>query len=93
MKKKKISGLFLNKKTISKLNSAKITGGFDSPTKGGICPVKSERGPCFSGECGPVTDPTLAPTCADGCTRNTIELSYCAGITIPDPCLSVQVCA
>ena len=26
-------------------------------------------------------------------TKNTIELSYCAGFTIPNPCLSCGACA
>ena len=33
------------------------------------------------------------PTAEVGCTRETIELSYCRGIGLPDPCLSVGVCA
>ncbi|OJJ19404.1 hypothetical protein BKI52_21585 [marine bacterium AO1-C] len=37
----------------------------------------------------PTTDPCLLQTkWVEGCTRPTIDLSYCPGLTIPNPCLS-----
>ncbi|OJJ19405.1 hypothetical protein BKI52_21590 [marine bacterium AO1-C] len=43
----------------------------------------------------PTADPCLRPSTrrADGCTRETIDLSYCPGLTIPNPCLSTGACA
>ncbi|AXG71272.1 hypothetical protein KORDIASMS9_03529 [Kordia sp. SMS9] len=90
MKKRNLSALKLNKKSISKLHFINNTGG-NNVTREDPCPVKSERGPCYSGDCV-VTGDTLVATCAEGCTRPTVELSYCNG-GIPDTCQSVQVCA
>ncbi len=92
MKKKKLTGLNLNKKTISRLNSSRITGGGHTDAtcvgEGGnctfgtnCCPGGGGTGGCGGGTVGP------------GCTRDTRELSYCQGITIPDGCLSVNPCA
>ena len=82
MKKKKINGLFLNKKTISKLNSSKVLGGVDksiegdlcTPTKGGICPVRSERG----GPCGIISAGTE-------CQPHTLDFDEA-------DCMSFRIC-
>ncbi len=85
MKKKKLSSLGLNKKTISKLNSSHIRGG---NAMSGNCDVTIS---CPGG--GPCSFPHPGQTQGPGCTRDTRELSYCHGITIPDGCLSVNPCA
>ncbi|WP_298513501.1 hypothetical protein [uncultured Kordia sp.] len=91
MKKKNVNlKLSLKKNRVSNLQSYGVTGGANV-TKESPCPVKSERGPCYSEDCI-VTGPSIVATCAAGCTRATIELSYCNN-GIPNPCLSVQVCA
>lgn len=90
MKKKKLSSLSLNKKTISKFNSSKITGGgyTDGPSWGG-CAVNTVS--CNANGCS-VTHPPQ--TQGPGCTRPTLELSYCQGIQgVPVGCISVNPCA
>lgn len=91
MKKKNVSlALNLRKHRVSNLQSDGVTGGayvtLISP-----CPTPSVHGPCGSGNPS-ITEHSVAPTCAVGCTRATIELSYCNN-GIPNPCLSIQVCA
>jgi len=96
MKKKKLDGLSLNKKTISGLNQDSLTGGiptgsFNTCTapvsvNGGL--TCNRNGTCTGGG-GTVTSPTLNATCANGCTVNSIQLSNC-GLT---QCLSIQACA
>jgi len=93
---KKLKKLSLNKDVISKLDASKVTGG------GGItafpcdtvnnCPTPTN--PCNitdTKKTGCATGP--APTAEAGCTRETIELSFCNGIGLPDGCQSVGVCA
>ncbi|WP_298509708.1 hypothetical protein [uncultured Kordia sp.] len=92
MKKKKLGNLSLNKTIISNFKGNSILGGIDV-TKEPPCTVFSDNGPCPTEiGCGTITGPTLTPTCAEGCTLPTIQLSYCNG-GIPDPCESVQICA
>ncbi|WP_420570788.1 hypothetical protein [Kordia sp.] len=91
MKKKNVNlKLSLKKNRVSNLQSSGVKGGVNV-TKQYPCPVQSEHGPCYSKDCI-VTGPSIVATCAEGCTRPTIELSYCNN-GIPNPCLSVQVCA
>ena len=92
MKKKKLNGLSLNKKVIANLNTNNITGGFTGTCVGeASCGNCTQIAPC--GGNGTWQCATVACTRENGCTRDTIELSYCQTITIPDPCLSVGACA
>ncbi|MEM6684867.1 MAG: hypothetical protein AAF617_03640 [Bacteroidota bacterium] len=92
MKKKNLKALSLNKSKISNL----VKGGTNVDTQTTIvslilgCPP---NGTTSKNNCGgSITDATLIPTCADGCTRATVELSYCNN-GVPDSCQSVQACA
>jgi hypothetical protein len=90
MKKKNVNfKLGLKKYQISNLQS--VSGGIDV-TFVSPCPTPSEHGPCGSGTTPSITEISVVASCAIGCTRTTIELSYCNN-GIPNPCLSVQICA
>jgi len=93
MKKKNLTTLRLNKSMIS--NLANINGGsFPHFTTISVNLATCEPG-CTTSQnnCGGgVTDATEAVTCADRCTRATIELSYCNN-GVPQGCQSVQACA
>jgi len=84
MKKQK-RNLNLNKKKISSLSTQGLQGGKtrDCLTVG----CTRACAPTKAGCTGP--GPSQAPTC----TLQTVDLSYCNTITIPDPCESNQVCA
>ena len=91
MKKKNVNfKLGLNKHRISNLETGSVSGGTDV-TQAHPCVAQSAYIQCEPGT-SPVTDNSKTPTCAVGCTRATIELSYCNN-GIPSPCLSIQVCA
>ena len=92
MKKKKLGNLSLNKTIVSHFNRNTILGGIDV-TKEPPCTVFSDNGPCPTAiGCGTITGPTLIPSCADGCTLQTLQLSKCNG-EVPPTCQSVQICA
>ncbi len=83
MKKKKLTGLHLNKKTISKLQSSQIMGGnvtYDNGrTCNGDCNLVTKRKACGS--------PTA--TQAYTCTVRTIHMTNCDA----QVCLSAGACA
>jgi hypothetical protein len=90
MKKKNVSfKLSLKKYQVSNLQP--VTGGIDV-THVWPCPTPSEHGPCGSGTTPTITGISVVASCAIGCTVPTVELSYCNN-GIPNPCLSVQICA
>lgn len=93
MKKKNLKVLALNKSKISNL----IKGGGSVDTHATTISVNLNT--CSPGRTtsqnncgGSITEETVLPTCANGCTRATVELSYCNN-GVPLNCQSVQVCA
>ncbi|OJJ22990.1 hypothetical protein BKI52_01155 [marine bacterium AO1-C] len=92
---KKLKNLSLNKEVISKLDSSKIVAGrviyITFPQELDCESVLA----CGTDACGITQNcPTgPAPTAEAGCTRETVELSYCNGIGLPAGCQSVGVCA
>ena len=92
MKKKNVSlKLSLNRSRVSNFQSSQVIGGIDV-TFASPCPTPSDHGPCGSGTTPTITEISVVASCAIGCTVPTIELSYCNN-GIPNPCLSVQICA
>ena len=104
---KKLKKLSLNKDVISKLDASKVMGGGPPPPNDfsdvctninflteGQCTTNQNAG-CPGGggtvSQGCTTGP--APTAAAGCTRETVELSFCNGLGLPAGCQSVGVCA
>jgi len=92
MKKKNLKTLTLNKSKIS--NLVKIQGGVFTyfTTISVNLATCAPGGTTSENNCGGVTDNTVVPTCDDGCTRATVELSYCNN-GVPQDCQSVDVCA
>ncbi|OJJ22989.1 hypothetical protein BKI52_01150 [marine bacterium AO1-C] len=103
---KKLKSLSLNKEVISKLDASFIVGG--GPTKpvtkiSDVCTTidfvtencNTQNGGCPGGGTGISKGCTTgpAPTAEAGCTRETVELSFCNGLGLPAGCQSVGVCA
>ena len=92
MKKKNVKALSLRKSKISNL----VKGGGAVDTY--FTTISLNLNTCNPGgttsenNCGGVTDNTVTPSCAPGCTRATVELSYCNN-GVPQGCESNQVCA
>jgi len=90
MKKKNLKTLKLNKSKISNLVKARGGSFTNVSVRLATC---APGGTTSANNCGgSVTENTIAPTCANGCTRATIELSYCNN-GVPNSCQSVQACA
>lgn len=93
---KKLKKLSLNKDVISKLDASKVMGGGPPPAGDTNVFCVSVTTTCDGGGGTTVSQNCTtgpAPTAAAGCTRETVELSFCNGLGLPAGCQSVEVCA